>query len=90
MTGLATLEAKMRIFLTFIALSLLLGVARGATDCTVEPLATVDGPNGALYLYSEDCQFNSCLFSVWVIEETNGQPGLQRYGDEFEPATCKP
>jgi len=81
----------MRTYFAFlVVLTLALGVARGATDCTVDTLATLETDDGTYYVYNEACQLDTCLFSVWIVEETNGEPGLQKSGEEFEPESCGP
>lgn len=62
-------------------------LARGDGGCaTTEPTATIETPVATYYLLNEVCQ-PDCLFSVWIYEETNGEPGLQ-HGDDGIPEGC--
>lgn len=78
-----------RILTTLItAALLLLASAANADDaCETDEDATPIGlGDRTFYVINDICQpvvgSGECLFSLWVYEETNGQPGLQR-DDEF-------
>lgn len=60
-----------------------------------EPTLTVVTPEGTYYVVNDECPSDGCLVSVWIYEESNGHPGLQR-GDgtiedepEYDPE-CEP
>lgn len=71
--------------------ALLLATTAGASALACQdatPTQTLDTPAGTYYLVVGDCGPTSdCLFSAWVVEESNGVPGLQ-VDDEgrYEPA----
>lgn len=87
---------KLAILLT-VTLALALAIPAGAEHCSIEDgdpevvtpatgvsvtAREVGGENpGVYYVDTSICQ-PQCLFDVWIYEETNGHPGLQR-GDEF-------
>jgi hypothetical protein len=72
----------MRFTIPLIALLLASGLARAGGCETSAPELTLETPAGTFYVDNDLCQLDgSCLFSIWIYQETNGQPGLQR-GDE--------
>jgi hypothetical protein len=82
----------MRILLGVALAALAFGMV-GANECTpttTDPMLTV-GSSFATTLYAhEDCFGNricSGIFSLWIYEESNDIPGLQR-GDEIIDDTC--
>ena len=50
------------------------------------PEAQLETPAGLFYVDNDLCQ-PECAFSVWVYEESNGMPGLQR-DDAVVSSTC--
>lgn len=50
--------------------------------------ATIETPTGTYYLVLGDCMPESCFASVWVFEESNGHPGLQRDESACESDTA--
>lgn len=82
----------MRAFLLFVTIAAL-AVPAGADHCT-EPaqsehelntcVANVAAP--CFYFDNDACQ-PECGFNVWIYQESNGVPGLQR-GDEYTDDTC--
>lgn len=64
------------LFLSLLALVLIASGAR-AEHCAEEDATTVETPAGTFYVVNEQCQ-PGCLFSIWVYQESNGHPGLQR------------
>lgn len=71
-----------------LAAVLALGVARADHGCqTTEPTATLETPVGTYYVVNDACQ-PDCLFSVWIYQESNGEPGLQRCEDPICPTGC--
>jgi hypothetical protein len=76
------------------ALSLLVALAfalpAGAGHCEAYSTTQPDVDVAGVYYVDEDC-LDGCsveiLFSIWIYEESNGIPGLQR-GDEHTDDTC--
>jgi hypothetical protein len=79
----------MRAILLILAAALAIPGPALADTCPADPYAyliedTTGRLGGDLYVVNDLCQtdpVNPCVFSVWVYQETNGHPGLQR-GDE--------
>lgn len=77
---------SLRRFLTILACAtLLLASGAGAVEngCETDENAIPIAVGGdTYYVVSDPCQplvgDGTCLFSVWMFEEGNGQPGLQR------------
>lgn len=69
-----------------VSLVLMLMGSTDAEHCTTwstsHPEVSVDG----FYVDNDVCQ-PECVFSIWLYEEGNGIPGLQR-GDEVVDDTC--
>lgn len=66
------------LLLAVAALGLVVGVADAEHTCpTTEPTATITAGDATFYVINDLCQ-PQCLFSVWIYQETNGIPGLQR------------
>jgi hypothetical protein len=67
--------------------------ANGCTPTTSHTTFTVHAIGGIGYYLAEDPGWLSCEFgipecgSIWIYEESNGMPGLQR-GDEIVDDTC--
>jgi hypothetical protein len=77
------------LFLAFVSSIMLLTTASAGGNCTTtEPTLTLETHAGTYYVQNDLCQ-PGCLFSVWVYEESNGEPGLQR-GDALcnDDGTC--
>lgn len=78
----------MRIFLgIFLAIALITSAANASANCTTEPTATVETPVRTIYIVNDMCQ-PECLFSIWIYEESNGEPGLQRCHDPIDEEGC--
>lgn len=81
-----------RLLLALVPLALLSSAVADHPECPDESDYTVSTPAGTYYVVNDLCQIDgSCLFSVWVYEESNGHPGLQR-GDEIcsDQGSCDP
>lgn len=71
--------------LTLAALSI--AVPAGMADhCETWTTSEPEVTQAPYYVDNDLCQIE-CLFSIWVYEETNNIPGLQR-ADEFHDDTC--
>lgn len=77
-----------RILPTLLVGALLIAASTAAADdeCVTEENATeLDVGDRKFYFVNDNCQpvigTGDCLFSIWVFEESNGQPGLQRGGE---------
>lgn len=60
------------------------------TYSTTPPSLTcydVPSPEAGGYYVDEDCCVIGCIFSIWIYQESNGIPGLQR-DDEHVDDTC--
>lgn len=76
----------MRTFAILLALVILSGAARAQETCEHEPTATIESPAGTYYVDVDDCTLDgSCLFSIWIYQESNGIPGLQHCPEEGIP-----
>lgn len=72
-----------RIAIILVASVLALSTAGAHHDgCTTEADATVETPVATYYVVSDDCVPHDCIFSLWIYQESNGHPGLQRGEDE--------
>lgn len=73
-----------------LAIGLLAALAPAqASDCATWTTSETDADAAGYYVIN-DCWHNDCakaFFSIWVYEEANGIPGLQR-GDEVVNDTC--
>ena len=78
-----------KFFIALVALATIsIALPSGTADhcegfTTSEPEATVESPTGATFYVDHDAG----QISIWVYEETNGIPGLQR-GDTVKDDTC--
>lgn len=83
----------MRRALTLALAALVAYASTGVADhpeCPDESDVTVGTPAGTYYVVNDLCQLEgTCLFSVWIYQESNGHPGLQRGGDVCYE-TCDP
>ena len=79
--------------LIFVAIAVLMAPVANAEACSnTDPNAKqYDTPFGTYYVVVDDCPNveTGCLFSVWIYEESNNIPGLQR-GDEVYPPGPNP
>ena len=62
---------------------LLGGAAQASSHCYTTTYPDLIVPDqgalgGDIYVDSDFCQLDGCAFSIWVYQETNGLPGLQR------------
>lgn len=75
-------------FLTLVAALVLIPSSALAEGCSnTDPNATeYDTAAGTFYVTNDGCPdlARGCLFSLWIYEESNDIPGLQR-ADEVEP-----
>lgn len=84
----------MKTFLALVAIATIFLPAYAlAGDCRQDPYtAKYDTDAGTFYVVDDPCQpvvgDGTCLFSIWIYEETNHEPGLQRECNAFEP--CSP
>lgn len=82
----------MRVLLVPLALLVALSAPAIAEHCTeptsdeAELTTCVGGVEPCFYVDNDSCQ-PECTFSLWIYQESNGYPGLQR-GDEMEDGTC--
>jgi hypothetical protein len=68
---------------TLLAMLVLGSAAQATTRCytTSDPELTLPavGPGiGGVYVDNDVCQLDGCTFSLWIYQESNGIPGLQR------------
>jgi hypothetical protein len=82
-------EASTLRIVPFLAIStLVLGQAAAECGTTSDPEVTLDTlVAGTYYIDADICSGPACIGSVWVYQESNGKPGLQR-GDEVHDDTC--
>lgn len=74
-------------FKLLIVLAAVLGIAMpiGAEHCTTYTSAQPEVDAAGYYVDNDPCF--GCIFSIWIYQESNGIPGLQR-GDEVYDDTC--
>jgi hypothetical protein len=88
----------MRTLLVLAIVSLVIPLASAQTCSNTDPNAKqIDTSLGTYYLVVDNCPSveNGCLFSIWIYEETNHIPGLQRDDevnptDPADPNACPP
>lgn len=78
----------MRIALAAFALVVTLTIPATAGHCTTWTTFEPEYDIAGRYYIHDDCPCAvEVFFSIWVYEESNGYPGLQR-GDEIVDTTC--
>jgi hypothetical protein len=78
---------KMNKFFTTLLTLAALGVALPAMAQECTPTTSVPEVDaGGFYVDNDLCQ-PTCVFSIWIYQESNGILGLQR-GDEVHDDTC--
>lgn len=73
--------------LTLLAGMLLVAATAAAETCQQETTATLETPAGTFYVVNDLCQ-PDCLFSIWIYQESNGEPGLQRCEEIYDEDDC--
>jgi hypothetical protein len=73
--------------LSLLALVAALAVPVEASHCSMWETARPEVDVLGLYYVDHDHCHPDCIDNVWVYEESNGIPGLQR-GDEWYDNTC--
>jgi hypothetical protein len=87
-TGIVMRNVNTRIAFAFAAVAaLLLPAFATASGCSNDEPYTIGvvQPEAGFYVVNDRCQLDGCGWSVWIYQETNGIPGLQR-DDTFKPA----
>lgn len=79
---------KMLGAMAVVALMLTTGAAADDACVTRDDALPVEGAGATYYVWNDACQ-PGCLFSVWIIEESNGVAGLQLASDN-EGRHCDP
>lgn len=83
----------MRAFLaTLLVLAMTAAVADAEGTCNSyeadEEVDTGETPGGRYYVDANPCDPGTCLYDVWIYQESNGEDGLQRGDDVCWDGGC--